>query len=63
MRTPLVEKMLKGETEATSGFSGPAVEESWIKGDLDAGIVTAGEVSGMVLSVKSVREVIEEIMS
>jgi enoyl-[acyl-carrier protein] reductase II len=63
LRTPLVEKMLKGEAETTSGFSGPAVEESWIKGDLEAGIVTAGEVSGLVLSVKSAREVIEEMVS
>lgn len=63
LRTPLVEKMLKGEAETTSGFSGPAVEESWVKGDLEAGIVTAGEVSGLVLSVKSVREVIEEMVS
>ena len=63
LRTPLVEKMLKGEIEMSRAFNRPAAEKSWIKGDLEAGIVPAGEVSGLVFSVKSVREVIEEMVS
>lgn len=62
LRTPLVEKMLKGEQEPSSGFSGPAVEASWIKGDLGAGILPAGQVSGLISSIPSVREVIEEMV-
>jgi enoyl-[acyl-carrier protein] reductase II len=62
LRTPLVEKMLEGEQEASSGFTGPAVEASWIKGDLGAGILPAGQVSGLISSIPSVREVIQEMV-
>ena len=62
LRTPLVEKILEGKQATAHGFSGPAVEESWIKGDLDAGILPAGQVSGLISRIPSVKEVIEEMV-
>ena len=62
LRTPLVEEMLHGSAETSKAFSGPSAEASWVKGDLDAGILPAGEVSGLISNVPSVREVIEEMV-
>jgi enoyl-[acyl-carrier protein] reductase II len=61
--TPLVEKIVQGEMSAAEHFSGSAVQESWIGGDLAAGILPSGQVSGLISSIPSVREVIEEMVS
>lgn len=62
LRTPLVEKMLKAEAPNGKPFSDQAIKESWIKGDMDAGILPAGQVAGLISSIQSVRDVIEEII-
>ena len=60
--TPLVEKIVQGETSAAEHFSGSAVQDSWIGGDLAAGILPSGQVSGLISNIPSVREVIEEMV-
>jgi enoyl-[acyl-carrier protein] reductase II len=60
--TPLVEKIVQGEASPGEHFSGSAVEDSWIRGDLAAGILPSGQVSGLISSIPSVREVIEEMV-
>lgn len=62
LRTPLVQRVLDGEPMSGAGFTGPGLEESWIKGDLEAGLLPAGQVAGLVRNVPPVREVIEELV-
>ncbi len=62
LRTPLVERMFKGEAPTGQAFAGEAIEASWLKGDLDAGVLPAGEVSGLISGVASVKEIIEEMV-
>jgi enoyl-[acyl-carrier protein] reductase II len=62
LRTPLAEKMIKGERGPDNIFSPAAIKESWIKGNLEAGILPAGQVTGMIHDIISVREVIEEMV-
>jgi NAD(P)H-dependent flavin oxidoreductase YrpB (nitropropane dioxygenase family) len=43
-------------------ISNPEMEDSWVKGDPDAGTLPAGQVSGLISSIRSVREIIEEMV-
>lgn len=64
VNTPLVEKVTEGDMEKASFVAmEAALEESWIKGDLDAGFIPAGQIAGMISDVKSVSEIIEEMVS
>ncbi|MBU2644976.1 nitronate monooxygenase [bacterium] len=62
LRTPLTEKMVNDPSLLQKGFSGAGIEESWLQGDLDAGILAAGEVIGLIHNVLTVREIIEEMI-
>jgi NAD(P)H-dependent flavin oxidoreductase YrpB (nitropropane dioxygenase family) len=62
LRTPLVEKMLKGEEPTDQAFVGEAIEASWLKGDLEAGVLPAGEIAGLISETLTVKEVIEEMV-
>ncbi len=62
LRTPLVERMFKGEEPTGQTFAGEAIEASWLKGDLEAGVLPAGEISGLISGVASVKEIIEEMV-
>lgn len=61
LHTQLVEKMIKGEKGPDNIFTPAAMEAAWVKGDLEAGVLPAGQVAGLISSVFSVREVIEEM--
>jgi len=43
-------------------FPGTSLEEAWIGGDLAANTLPAGQITGMVQDVRSVREIIEEMV-
>ncbi len=62
LRTPLVERMLKGEEATDRAFAGEAIEASWLEGDLEAGGLPSGEVAGLIHAVPSVGEVIKEMV-
>jgi len=62
LRTALTRRIEAGETDAMSVFGGPAMEDSWIKGDVDAGILPAGQIAGLVKNIVSVNEVIHEMV-
>jgi enoyl-[acyl-carrier protein] reductase II len=62
LRTPLVEKMLKGEESTERAFVGEAIEASWLKGNLEAGVLPAGEIAGLISETPTVKEVIEEMV-
>jgi enoyl-[acyl-carrier protein] reductase II len=61
LHTQLVEKMIKGEKGPDNIFTPESMEAAWVKGDLEAGVLPAGQVAGLISSVLSVREVIEEM--
>lgn len=62
LRTPLAERMIKGERGPDNIFAPSAINESWIRGNLEAGILPAGQISGIVHEILSVREIIEEMV-
>ena len=62
LRTPLAEKMIKGEKGPGNIFTPAAMKGAWIKGDLEAGVLPAGQISGSVRDILTVREIIEELV-
>jgi enoyl-[acyl-carrier protein] reductase II len=62
LRTPLAERMIKGEKGPDNVFTPASLKESWINGNLEAGLLAAGQISGSVHDILSVREVIEEMV-
>lgn len=60
--TPLTEKVLSDPSQIGSGFSGEGLEESWLKGDMNAGILPAGEVTGLIKDIPSVKDIIDEMI-
>jgi len=63
IQTPLAEELLeKPRDQAFSSLSG-SLEEAWIKGNLKAYTLASGQITGMIKEVKSVREIIEEMVS
>jgi NAD(P)H-dependent flavin oxidoreductase YrpB (nitropropane dioxygenase family) len=54
--------LIKGEESARPGFTRQVMEDAWIKGNLEAGLLPAGQVAGLVSDAPSVREVINEII-
>jgi len=64
VRTPLAEKLARasGNDDEFTSLSG-RLEDAWIKGDLDSYTIPSGQIAGMIKEVKSVREIIEEMVS
>ncbi|MFO7964007.1 MAG: DUF561 domain-containing protein [Desulfobacterales bacterium] len=63
LRTLLAEKILHGEAESRFGFGGASIEESWIKGDLDAGVLPAGQCAGLIHRILPAKQIIEEMVA
>ena len=61
LNTPLVQKITAGEDVGNAVF-GEAMEESWLRGDLDAGVLPAGQISGLVSGVATVKDIVEEMV-
>ena len=61
LNTPLVQKITAGEDVGDAVF-GEAMEESWLRGDTAAGVLPAGQISGLIPGVVSVKDVIEEMV-
>ena len=63
LRTSFVERLIKGEESTRPGFTRQVMEDAWIKGNLEAGVLPAGQVAGLVSDTPSAREVINEIIN
>ena len=63
LRTNLVERLIKGEESTLPGFTRQVMEDSWIKGNLETGVLPAGQVAGLISDAPTVREIINEIIS
>lgn len=61
--TPLVEKLIRAELVEKDIFGGKAMEDSWLKGNTTAGILPAGQISGLVREVLTVKEIIEKMVN
>ena len=61
LNTPLVQKITAGEDVGNAVF-GEAMEQSWLRGDLDAGVLPAGQISGLVSGVLTVKDIVEEMV-
>jgi enoyl-[acyl-carrier protein] reductase II len=62
LRTPLSEELLKRRGDSISMPSAESLNKAWTEGDLKADVLAAGQVAGMIKSVKSVREIIVEMV-
>jgi len=62
LHTPLVEKIIHGSIEPAKAFNIHSVEKSWLEGNIDSGILPAGEISGLISDVLSVKEIIDEMV-
>ncbi|MDA3917590.1 MAG: hypothetical protein PF690_11535 [Deltaproteobacteria bacterium] len=60
--TPLVEKILNSPMGTDAYFNIQAVEKSWIRGDIDSGILPVGEVSGLISDIESAKQIIDEMV-
>jgi enoyl-[acyl-carrier protein] reductase II len=63
LHTPLVEKLIHGQQIEDDVYGGKAMEDSWLNGDADAGVLPAGQISGLIHNVLSVKEIIKEMVS
>ena len=61
--TPLVEKLITAEQIEKDVFGGKGMEDSWLKGDTTAGILPAGQISGLVHKISTAKEIIEEMVN
>jgi len=62
LQTKLAVEMIKGEKTPDNIFTPKAMDAAWVKGDLEAGLLPAGQVAGLISTVLSVKEVIEEMI-
>ena len=62
LNTPLVDRLIAGEPMPEIDQSDSSLEDFWVKGDLDAGTLPAGQVSGLISNIRSVRDIIEEMV-
>lgn len=63
LHTPLVEKIINGSVKSSEVFNSQSVMKSWIEGDIDSGVLPAGEISGLISGILSVEEIIDEMVS
>ena len=62
IRTPLAEELIRGPEDITFKSTPESLEEAWVKGNLRANTLLSGQITGMVREIKSVREIIEEMV-
>jgi enoyl-[acyl-carrier protein] reductase II len=62
LHTPLVEKILADPMDIDAHFNIQAVEKSWIRGDINSGILPAGEVSGLISDIVTAKQIIDEMV-
>ena len=63
LHTPLVEEIINGSVKSSEVFNSQSVMKSWIEGDIDSGVLPAGEISGLISGILSVKEIIDEMVS
>jgi len=62
LRTPLAEQILSGNLISDDPFSPQAVRKSWLSGDLEAGLLAAGQVAASIENIMPVKQIIENMI-
>jgi enoyl-[acyl-carrier protein] reductase II len=62
LQTPFAQQAMSDPSTAGKGFSGEGIEASWLQGDLEAGILPAGQGVGLIRDIPSAKEIIEEMV-
>jgi enoyl-[acyl-carrier protein] reductase II len=62
IRTPFAEELLENPRDEAFGSLSGNLEEAWIRGNLKAYTLPSGQITGMIRKVKSIREIIEEMV-
>jgi len=62
LKTPLVDRLIAGEPMPEMALSYNSLEDSWVRGNLDVGTLPAGQASSLISKIRSVREIIEEMV-
>ena len=63
VNTPLVDQRPGGPSKADFAAMEAKMEQAWVKGDLEASTIPAGQIAGMIKEIKSVRQIIEGIVA
>ena len=63
LRTEPVARILEGQPADAKTFTPRAVEESWLEGNLEAGMLPAGQVAGVIHGIQTVKEIMDEMVS
>jgi enoyl-[acyl-carrier protein] reductase II len=63
LRTPLAEQVLTGVVDSKDLSTPKAMEKSWLSGDIEAGLLPAGQVAASIKSILTVQQIIEQIFS
>ena len=63
LRTPMVEKLLESPDLFDREMLRANQGEAWFKGNLELGFVSFGQVAGLIKEIKSVKAIIEEMVS
>lgn len=62
LSTELVAAHLSNGTVMGGAFSTKSLENAWVNGDIGAGLLPAGQVTGLIKNIASVKEIIEEMV-
>ena len=60
--TDFGKRIIQDPSALGAGFSDKGLEESWLKGDLNAGVLPAGEVTGLIREILTVAEIIKNMV-
>jgi NAD(P)H-dependent flavin oxidoreductase YrpB (nitropropane dioxygenase family) len=63
LHTPLVERLLDDAAAAGDYFTPQALRASWLTGDVEAGILPAGQVAAGIADLPTVGAVIEDLVA
>ena len=62
IRTPLADALIQNPEESPQLPTQESLEAAWVKGDLEASTLPAGQIAGIIKEVKPVREIIQEMV-
>ena len=62
LRTAFAEEMIKRPGTPVSMPTAESLNKAWREGDFNSEVFAAGQITGMIKRVKSVREIIEEMV-
>lgn len=63
LQTKLAKDLIQGRENRDQVFKNEVVEASWLKGDIEAGVLPAGEVSGLISNILTVSELMDEMVN